>query len=127
VIETPARVKKPKTAVKRLPVGQARAQLFSSIAQTQRRSQPMEFGIVRAHLCRSARESARQLIELDFPGYAVGGPRRPANLTEFTCERRRGYRILPKERIRYLMGVGRPNKSRLRRPRHRHDGLCVPS
>lgn len=52
--------------------------------------------------------SARQLIELDFPGYAIGGLAvgEPADLlyemTGVTTE------LLPVEKPRYLMGVGKP-------------------
>jgi queuine tRNA-ribosyltransferase len=67
------------------------------------------FGIVQGgvHLDLRA-ESARALVELDFPGYAVGGlavgeakPGRDRVLEEVDA-------LLPAERPRYLMGVGTP-------------------
>ncbi len=67
------------------------------------------FGIVQGgvHLDLRA-ESARALVELDFPGYAVGGlavgepkPGRDRVLAEVDS-------LLPAERPRYLMGVGTP-------------------
>jgi queuine tRNA-ribosyltransferase len=67
------------------------------------------FGIVQGgvHLDLRA-ESARALVELDFPGYAVGGlavgepkPGRDRVLAEVDA-------LLPGERPRYLMGVGTP-------------------
>jgi queuine tRNA-ribosyltransferase len=67
------------------------------------------FGIVQGgvHLDLRA-ESARALVELDFPGYAVGGlavgeakPGRARVLEEVDA-------LLPAERPRYLMGVGTP-------------------
>ena len=67
------------------------------------------FGIVQGgvHLDLRA-ESARALVELDFPGYAVGGlavgepkPGRDRVLAEVDA-------LLPAERPRYLMGVGTP-------------------
>ncbi len=54
------------------------------------------------------RESARELVALDFPGYAVGGlsvgesPDEMVRTLEVTVPE------LPAERLRYLMGVGRP-------------------
>ena len=56
------------------------------------------------------RESALQLLELDFPGYAVGGLAvgEPHNVTcEMTAE---VTALLPRDRPRYLMGVGRPEQ-----------------
>ncbi len=67
---------------------------------------------------------ARQLLELDAPGYAIGGlsvgEPRPLSLemTEVTTP------LLPRDRPRYVMGVGMPEElRRIRRPRRRHDGL----
>ena len=54
------------------------------------------------------RESARQLIDLDFPGYAIGGvsvgepPEDMRRVVEVTAP------LLPSGRPRYLMGVGMP-------------------
>jgi queuine tRNA-ribosyltransferase len=56
------------------------------------------------------RESARQLVDLDFPGYAVGGLAvgEPHALTcEMTAAATNG---LPADRPRYLMGVGFPEQ-----------------
>jgi queuine tRNA-ribosyltransferase len=56
------------------------------------------------------RESARQLVDLDFPGYAVGGLAvgEPYALTcEMTTAATAG---LPADRPRYLMGVGLPEQ-----------------
>lgn len=53
-------------------------------------------------------QSARELRDLDFFGYAIGGlavgedPAQTAALTRFTAP------LLPAEKPRYLMGVGRP-------------------
>lgn len=67
------------------------------------------FGIVQGGMYRDLRqESARALIELDFPGYAIGGlsvgePRELMNeVLAYTSP------ILPEEKPRYLMGVGDP-------------------
>ena len=70
-----------------------------------------QFGIVQgATFADLRRESARQLLELDFPGYAVGGLAvgEPHGMT---CEMAAEVSaLLPKERPRYLMGVGRPEQ-----------------
>ncbi len=56
------------------------------------------------------RESARQLLDLDFPGYAVGGLAvgEPHSLS---CEMAAvATEELPKDRPRYVMGVGLPEQ-----------------
>jgi len=56
------------------------------------------------------RESARQLVDLNFPGYAVGGiavGEPHALSTEMTAV---ATEILPKDRPRYVMGVGFPEQ-----------------
>jgi queuine tRNA-ribosyltransferase len=75
----------------------------------QQRSDQSLFGIVQGGIDRGLRErSAAGLLPLDFPGYAVGGlsvGEEPAQMYEtldFTTP------LLPVERPRYLMGVGRP-------------------
>ena len=65
-----------------------------------------------------------QLVELDFPGYAVGGLA-VGEPHALTCEMAAAATAqLPAERPRYLMGVGLPEQiAGLRSVRHRHDGL----
>ena len=69
------------------------------------------FGIVQGSTYTNLRrESAERLIELDFPGYALGGfaVGEPCELTcEITWETTR---CLPTDRPRYLMGVGKPEQ-----------------
>ncbi len=67
------------------------------------------FGIVQGSVYKDLREiSARDLIELDFDGYSIGGLAvgEPAEtmyeITDFVTD------ILPENKPRYLMGVGRP-------------------
>jgi queuine tRNA-ribosyltransferase len=67
------------------------------------------FGIVQGGPYRELRErSAADLIGLDFPGYAIGGvsvgepPEAIAEVARGTAA------LLPADRPRYLMGVGRP-------------------
>jgi queuine tRNA-ribosyltransferase len=56
------------------------------------------------------RESARQLVDLDFPGYAVGGLA-VGEPHELSCEMAAAAtEILPKDRPRYVMGVGLPEQ-----------------
>jgi queuine tRNA-ribosyltransferase len=75
-----------------------------------RREEQALFGIVQGGVFDDLREqSARELVALDFDGYAVGGlsvgegPDRMAEVLEKTCPR------LPEDRPRYLMGVGTPS------------------
>lgn len=67
------------------------------------------FAIVQGGTDEALRErSARELVDLDFPGYAIGGvsvgepPESIARVARFTAA------LLPENRPRYLMGVGRP-------------------
>ena len=70
-----------------------------------------QFGIVQgATFADLRRESARQLLDLDFPGYAVGGLA-VGEPHETTCEMTAEVTaLLPRDRPRYLMGVGRPEQ-----------------
>lgn len=74
-----------------------------------RRPDQALFGIVQGGTDLALREqSARDLIELGFPGYAVGG----LSVGESHAAMRQVLHgtvpLLPKDRPRYLMGVGRP-------------------
>ena len=68
------------------------------------------FGIVQGGMYKDLREkSAKDLVAMDFPGYAVGGLSvgEPIELMcdvlDFTTK------LLPKDKPRYLMGVGTPD------------------
>lgn len=68
------------------------------------------FGIVQGGMYKDLRkESAQELVEMNFPGYAVGGLSvgEPAeemyDILEYTTQ------FLPKDKPRYLMGVGSPD------------------
>lgn len=68
------------------------------------------FGIVQGGMFRDLREqSAKEIIDLDFPGYAVGGLS-VGEPSELMCEML-DYTVplLPREKPRYLMGVGSPD------------------
>lgn len=67
------------------------------------------FGIIQGSVYKDLREeSAKDLVKLDFDGYAIGGLAvgEPAgqmyDITGFTTD------FMPEEKPRYLMGVGRP-------------------
>ena len=67
------------------------------------------FGIVQGGVYDELRErSALQLLELDFPGYAIGGVSvgEPDSTVMQTVAQTAA--LLPQDRPRYLMGVGRP-------------------
>ena len=69
----------------------------------------IQFAIVQGGLDEQLRiDCTRELAELDFPGYAIGGlsvgepPPEMYRILEATCP------VMPVEKPRYLMGVGRP-------------------
>ena len=69
------------------------------------------FGIIQGGMDPALRkESAQRTIELDFPGYAIGGLSvgEPRTLTREIVESTLEH--LPKDRPRYLMGVGTPEE-----------------
>ncbi len=77
--------------------------------ESHRRDDQALFGIVQGGTMRELRErSAEGLLAWDFPGYAVGGlsvgesPEEMYRTLEWTVP------LLPADRPRYLMGVGRP-------------------
>jgi queuine tRNA-ribosyltransferase len=111
-IETPAPREKAEAAVKRTSEWARRARShFIEQAQRNGDLQQWQFGIVQgATFADLRRESAKQLIELDFPGYAVGGLA-VGEPHEMTCAMTaEATAHLPKDRLRYLMGVGRPEQ-----------------
>ena len=111
-IETPAPRNIAEAALKRTTDWARRARQYF-LQQAQQNGEPAQwqFGIVQgATFPDLRRESARQLLELDFPGYAVGGLA-VGEPHETTCEMTAEVTaLLPKERLRYLMGVGRPEQ-----------------
>jgi len=112
-IETPAPREQAEAALRRTTAWARRARRhFQESAN--KNGKPLEqwqFGIVQgATFPDLRRESARQLLELDFPGYAVGGLA-VGEPHEVTCEMTAEVTaLLPKDRPRYLMGVGRPEQ-----------------
>lgn len=73
------------------------------------RDDQIQFAIVQGGLDAGLRiECARAMVDLDFPGYAIGGlsvgepPAEMYAMLDVTCP------VLPVDRPRYLMGVGTP-------------------
>lgn len=65
------------------------------------------FAIVQGGLDPALRErSAREIVELDFPGYAIGGLSVGETRDEMYEATRVTAAVLPEEKPRYLMGVG---------------------
>lgn len=72
---------------------------------------PSLFGIVQGGMYKDLRrESAERLVEMDFPGYAIGGLSvgEPRELTREVIGDTLPY--LPKDKPRYVMGVGYPDE-----------------
>ncbi|MEW5923959.1 MAG: tRNA guanosine(34) transglycosylase Tgt [Candidatus Zixiibacteriota bacterium] len=67
------------------------------------------FGIVQGSVYKELRKiSAEQLVELDFPGYSVGGLAVGESKAELEDTLAYTMQFLPHEKPRYLMGVGYP-------------------
>ena len=77
--------------------------------QAKRRDDQALFGIVQGGVFRDLREeSAAFLLELDFPGYAIGGLAVGESKGQMHAVLEWLHPILPRHRPRYLMGVGTP-------------------
>ena len=111
-IETPAPRDIAEAAVRRTTAWAQRARkYFLEYAAQNGESAQWQFGIVQgATFTDLRRESAKQLLELDFPGYAIGGLAvgEPHDVTCAMTEEVTA--LLPVQRPRYLMGVGRPEQ-----------------
>jgi queuine tRNA-ribosyltransferase len=111
-IETPAPRDKAESALARTTQWAKRArQYFLANENYYAPAQQWQFGIVQgATFADLRRESARQLVDIDFPGYAVGGLA-VGEPHATTCEMAAEVAaLLPQDRPRYLMGVGRPEQ-----------------
>lgn len=68
------------------------------------------FGIVQGGFYKDLRQkSAKDLIDLDFPGYAIGGISVGEPKEDFLDILRYTAPLLPEDKPRYLMGVGTPD------------------
>src|SRR5260221_11675335 len=111
-IETPAPRDKAEAALKRTTAWAKRARnYFHQRAQQNGELSQWQFGIVQgATFANLRRESARQLLEIDFPGYAVGGLA-VGEPHAMTCEMAAEVTaLLPKDNPRYLIDVGHPEQ-----------------
>src|SRR2546427_10369594 len=111
-IGTPAPREKAEAALKRTTEWARRARLyFEECTRRNGNLSQCQFGIVQgATFADLRRESARQLLDLDFPGYSVGGLA-VGEAHAITCEMTAEVAgLLPKGRPRYLMGVGKPEQ-----------------
>jgi queuine tRNA-ribosyltransferase len=111
-IETPAPRAKAEAALKRTTEWAARARKYFLQQEASGGStEQWQFGIVQgATFADLRRASAQHLMEIDFPGYAVGGLA-VGEPHSVTCEMAsEATALLPKEKPRYLMGVGRPEQ-----------------
>ncbi len=67
------------------------------------------FGIVQGSVYADLRERcAKELVKMDFPGYAVGGVSVGEGHELMMRAVEHSEPFLPKDKVRYLMGVGRP-------------------
>jgi queuine tRNA-ribosyltransferase len=112
-IETPAERDVAERAVTRTTewARRARKYFLESAERDGEAARQWQFGIVQgATFADLRRTSARQLLEIDFPGYAVGGLA-VGEPHDMTCEMTAvATAELPREKLRYLMGVGRPEQ-----------------
>ncbi|MCS7087223.1 MAG: tRNA guanosine(34) transglycosylase Tgt [Thermoflexales bacterium] len=77
--------------------------------EAHRRSDQMLFGIAQGGIFRDLREqSARFLTALDFPGYAIGGLAVGESKEDMLRVLEWMDELLPRDKPRYLMGVGEP-------------------
>ena len=68
------------------------------------------FGIIQGGFYKDLREeSLKQLVELDFPGYAIGGISVGEPKEEFLDILNHTAPLMPENKPRYLMGVGSPD------------------
>jgi queuine tRNA-ribosyltransferase len=113
-IETPAPRDKAEAALNRTTAWARRARNYFLQNEAQKvdpLKEQWQFGIVQgATFGDLRRESAQQLLEIDFPGYAIGGLA-VGEPHDVTCEMAAEVTaLLPRDRPRYLMGVGRPEQ-----------------
>ncbi len=111
-IETPAPRDKAEAAARRTTGWAKRARnYFREYARRNGEIRQRQFGIVQGATFSDLRkQSARQVAELDFPGYAVGGLA-VGEPHAMTCDMTGEVtELLPEDSPRYLMGVGRPEQ-----------------
>jgi len=86
-----------------------RGLIYFNDATAGREDEVALFGIVQGSVYEELRKiSAEQLLDLDFPGYAVGGLAVGESKKEMEETLAYTMQFLPEDRPRYLMGVGYP-------------------
>jgi queuine tRNA-ribosyltransferase len=79
--------------------------------QIQNTKRPLLFGIIQGSVYKNLRqESARQLLELGFDGYAIGGVAVGEPREKMRDVLKWVLPMLPEDKPRYLMGLGRPEE-----------------
>ena len=88
-----------------------KSQNYSVKSKRKQVNRPLLFGIIQGSVYKDLRkESAKQLLKLDFDGYAIGGvavgePReKMKKILEWVLP------MLPEDKPRYLMGLGKPEE-----------------
>lgn len=77
--------------------------------QRQKQNKRRLFGIVQGSVYKNLREqSAKQIVDLDFPGNAIGGLSVGESKSEMEDMLAHTIQFLPADKPRYLMGVGYP-------------------
>ncbi len=93
-----------------LAVGRTSRWAARALAVQKHKNQVL-FGIVQGGVYPELREqSARELVSLNFPGYAVGGLSVGEDPTVTLRVAAHAVQFLPEDRPRYLMGVGTPEQ-----------------
>jgi queuine tRNA-ribosyltransferase len=111
-IQTPAPRAAAESAVKRTTGWARRSRnYFQECARRNGEPAQVQFGIVQgATFADMRRVNTRELLDIGFPGYAIGGLA-VGEPHAMTCEMTGEVTaLLPQDRPRYLMGVGRPEQ-----------------
>jgi queuine tRNA-ribosyltransferase len=93
------------------PATQPRAAAVHSSISSELPNTPALFGIVQGGMYADLRrESAERTVELDFPGYAIGGLSVGESRAKTMEMIAAVLELLPKDKPRYVMGVGYPEE-----------------
>ena len=107
--EYPCDRERAEKAVERTTLWAARSLAARGARVTRAGYERVLFGIVQGSLYPDLRErSAREIVALDFPGYAIGGLSVGESKAETFDTAARTASLLPADKPRYLMGVGHP-------------------
>jgi len=99
------------TAVERTTTWAARCKKYFYKKVSRKKERPLLFGIVQGGIFKELRQkSAKELLKLDFDGYAVGGVAVGEPRQYLSKVLAAAMPFLPKNKPRYLMGLGRPEE-----------------